>query len=204
MDPDVPGLSFTEVGMNAGIKEKELPGKFAGDDYQVLLVADKYQTGFDQPLLHTMYVDKRLAGVQAVQTLSRLNRTCPGKEDTFVLDFVNDARGDLRLVPALLRADRGRGEATPEQLYALQDAARRCADLPPRRGRGLLQRLLRAQGDQTPGDHAKLNAWLDKAVQRFKERSQSEHGAEECEEFRGRLMAFRNLYAFLSPGHPLR
>ena len=56
----------------------------------MLLVAEKYQTGFDQPLLHTMYVDKRLAGIQAVQTLSRLNRTCPGKEDTFVLDFVND------------------------------------------------------------------------------------------------------------------
>ena len=76
--------------MNEGIKEKQLPDKFAGDDYQVLLVAEKYQTGFDQPLLHTMYVDKRLSGVQAVQTLSRLNRTAPGKEDTFVLDFIND------------------------------------------------------------------------------------------------------------------
>ena len=60
----------------------------------MLIVAEKYQTGFDQPLLHTMYVDKRLDGVQAVQTLSRLNRTCPGKEDTFVLDFVNDAEDD--------------------------------------------------------------------------------------------------------------
>ncbi|HET7327103.1 MAG TPA: hypothetical protein VFJ14_07415 [Nocardioidaceae bacterium] len=63
----------------------------AGDDYQVLVVAEKYQTGFDQPLLHTMYVAKRLAGVNAVQTLSRLNRTHPGKEDTFILDFVNTA-----------------------------------------------------------------------------------------------------------------
>jgi len=75
--------------MNNGIREKELPERFATDEYQVLLVAEKYQTGFDQPLLHTMYVDKRLAGVQAVQTLSRLNRMHPGKEDTFVLDFVN-------------------------------------------------------------------------------------------------------------------
>src|SRR5665811_1013259 len=91
LDPDVPGLTYTEVGMNAGIKEKELPGKFAGDDYQVLLVAEKYQTGFDQPLLHTMYVDKRLSGVQAVQTLSRLNRIAPGKDSTFVLDFANGA-----------------------------------------------------------------------------------------------------------------
>ena len=76
--------------MNHGIRETELPDRFASSEFQVLLVAEKYQTGFDQPLLHTMYVDKRLSGIQAVQTLSRLNRTCPGKENTFVLDFVND------------------------------------------------------------------------------------------------------------------
>lgn len=72
-----------------GIKESELPEKFHGGEYQVLLVAEKYQTGFDEPLLHTMFVDKKLSGVKTVQTLSRLNRTCFGKEDTFVLDFVN-------------------------------------------------------------------------------------------------------------------
>jgi len=74
------------------IGEKELPERFSGGDYQVLIVAAKYQTGFDQPLLHSMYVDKRLAGVQAMQTLSRLNRTCAGKKDTFVLDFYNQAK----------------------------------------------------------------------------------------------------------------
>ena len=76
--------------MNGGkISEKQLPEEFRKQEYGILIAADKYQTGFDQPLLHTMYVDKRLADVQAVQTLSRLNRTFPGKEDTFVLDFVN-------------------------------------------------------------------------------------------------------------------
>lgn len=80
---------ITEEKMN-GFKEGELPDRFAGEEYQVLLVADKYQTGFDQPLLHTMYIDKKLRGVKAVQTLSRLNRTCPGKDDTFILDFKND------------------------------------------------------------------------------------------------------------------
>lgn len=75
--------------MNNGIKETELPEKFDSNEYQVLLVAEKYQTGFDQPQLHTIYVDKKLSGIQAVQTLSRLNRTCAGKEDTFVLDFRN-------------------------------------------------------------------------------------------------------------------
>ena len=88
-------VTYTEEGMNLGIREKELPEKFASQEYQVLLVAEKYQTGFDQPLLHTMYVDKRLAGIQAVQTLSRLNRIHPLKEDTFVLDFVND-RQEIR------------------------------------------------------------------------------------------------------------
>lgn len=87
---DKDGSSFTEPEMN-GFSEKELPEKFHSDEYKVLLVAEKYQTGFDEPLLHTMYVDKPLDGIKAVQTLSRLNRTCKGKNDTFVLDFVNEA-----------------------------------------------------------------------------------------------------------------
>src|SRR4029453_3080671 len=81
-DSDVPGKTWTEVAMNGGIKQSELPQKFDSHEYQVLLVAEKYQTGFDQPLLHTMYVDKKLTGLHAVQTLSRLNRTCAGKETT--------------------------------------------------------------------------------------------------------------------------
>ena len=94
-DPDT-GEEFTEPGMNIDvvtgkrIGEAALPARFDSPDYQILLVADKYQTGFDQPLLQAMYVDKRLDGVQAVQTLSRLNRVCLGKEAPFVLDFVND------------------------------------------------------------------------------------------------------------------
>ncbi len=81
------GVSESELN---GFKEKELPQMFEKEEYKILIVADKYQTGFDQPLLHTMYVDKKLSGVKAVQTLSRLNRMCAGKEDTFVLDFAND------------------------------------------------------------------------------------------------------------------
>ncbi|ANI89793.1 restriction endonuclease subunit R [Arachidicoccus ginsenosidimutans] len=88
IDDDYPdGVSEPEL-TNYG--EKELPDIFEKDEYKILIVADKYQTGFDQPLLHTMYVDKKLSGVKAVQTLSRLNRTYPGKDDTFVLDFAND------------------------------------------------------------------------------------------------------------------
>lgn len=84
------GESYTEEKMN-GIKESQLKSAFHGDEYSMLIVAEKYQTGFDEPLLHTMFVDKKLSGVKAVQTLSRLNRTTRGKDSTFVLDFVNSA-----------------------------------------------------------------------------------------------------------------
>ncbi len=90
----VDGVEYTETQMNSTadlkISEAQLPDYFASDSFNLLLVADKYQTGFDEPKLHTMFVDKGLSGVKAVQTLSRLNRTCSGKNDTYVLDFVNN------------------------------------------------------------------------------------------------------------------
>lgn len=89
-------VEYTEEKLNkradgTHIKESQLKEEFHKDEYAMLIVAEKYQTGFDEPLLHTMFVDKKLKGVKAVQTLSRLNRTCAGKTDTFVLDFVNTA-----------------------------------------------------------------------------------------------------------------
>lgn len=87
---EVDGEVYTEVGMNGGLDEGMLPEVFDGDDYDILIVADKYQTGFDQPKLAAMYVDKTLRGLAAVQTLSRLNRICPPYDkQPFVLDFVN-------------------------------------------------------------------------------------------------------------------
>lgn len=85
-----PSMNFDEVSGRT-ISEAELPSKFDSPEYQILIVAEKYQTGFDQPLLQAMYVDKSLDGVQAVQTLSRLNRTADKKVKPFVLDFVNNA-----------------------------------------------------------------------------------------------------------------
>lgn len=80
----------TSVALNPGLKGRDIREAFKGDEYQILLVANKFQTGFDQPLLCGMYIDKRLDGIQAVQTLSRLNRCHPGKDTTYVLDFVNE------------------------------------------------------------------------------------------------------------------
>ena len=87
LDPDQP---FTEANMNPGLKGRSLATAFDTDEYNVMLVANKFQTGFDQPLLVAMYVDKKLSGVTTVQTLSRLNRTYPGKDNTYILDFVNN------------------------------------------------------------------------------------------------------------------
>lgn len=87
-DKEINGKSYSEVGLN-GFSEAMLKDEFKKGKYRFLIVAEKYQTGFDEPLLHTMYVDKRLEGINAVQTLSRLNRICKNKEDTCVLDFVN-------------------------------------------------------------------------------------------------------------------
>ena len=84
------GFTENSPALNPQLKSRDIREAFKGVEYQLLLVANKFQTGFDQPLLCGMYVDKRLAGIQAVQTLSRLNRAYPGKDTTYVLDFVND------------------------------------------------------------------------------------------------------------------
>jgi type I restriction enzyme R subunit len=93
---------FTETGkeLNQGLNGRDIRDAFATQDYQLLLVANKFQTGFDQPLLCGMYVDRRLAGIQAVQTLSRLNRAHPGKDTTYVLDFMNGAEDILKAFQA--------------------------------------------------------------------------------------------------------
>ena len=87
---DYGGVKVTEASLN-GFPSSQIEERFREDPYRFLVVADKFQTGYDEPLLHTMYVDKILSGIKAVQTLSRLNRAHPGKHDTFVLDFANDA-----------------------------------------------------------------------------------------------------------------
>ncbi|MGI9093363.1 MAG: type I restriction endonuclease subunit R [Mycobacteriales bacterium] len=118
VDPTDTAVSYTEAMMN-GFGERQLPKRLASDDYQVLVVAEKYQTGFDQPLLHTMYVDKKLAGVRAVQTLSRLNRIHPGKADTFVLDFANKAE-EIRDAFEPFFEQSSAAPTDPNLLYALE------------------------------------------------------------------------------------
>ena len=195
-DDKAPGVTWTEPGMNDGISEKELPERFATQEYRVLLVAEKYQTGFDQPLLHTMYVDKRLAGIQAVQTLSRLNRVHPRKEDTFVLDFVND-REDIREAFKVYYEGAEMGEEVdPARMYAIKgelDASGVYLDEEIERFCAVYFKPRRRQSAR---DHQAMNAALDSAVSRFATRR--EEDAEEAEDWRGKVQAFLNLYGFLS------
>jgi type I restriction enzyme R subunit len=168
IDKDFKDKEYTEVGMNNGIKEKELPEKFATEEYQVLLVAEKYQTGFDQPLLHTMYVDKRLSGIQAIQTLSRLNRTHPGKEDTFVLDFVNDTKEILDSFQPYYEQTSVGEQANPQQLYELQAKLDAQQVYYKAEVEEFAKVFYRPKETQNLADHAKMNACLDPAVERFK------------------------------------
>ena len=192
-DPDDPGSSYTEVGMNDGLAESELPETFERDDYRVLLVAEKYQTGFDQPLLQTMYVVKRLAGVQAVQTLSRLNRIAPGKSRTFVLDFANEEDDIYTAFKPYYETTPVGENADPHRLSELQHRLLEWAIFTPADVTAFAEVWYRGRRDHSASDHRVMNAVLDAVVQRFRAREE-----EEREKFRGQLKAYRNLYAFLS------
>ncbi len=192
-DPQDPGSSYTEISMNNGIAESELPEAFERDDYRVLLVAEKYQTGFDQPLLQTMYVVKRLAGVQAVQTLSRLNRIAAGKSRTFVLDFANDEDDIYKAFKPYYEATPVGENADPHRLSELQHRLLEWAIFTPTDVTAFAEIWYRGKRDHSATDHRVMNAVLDAVVQVFKGRDE-----EEREEFRGQLTAYRNLYAFLS------
>ena len=196
VDDKIPDKTYTEEGMNLGIREKELPEKFATGEYQVLLVAEKYQTGFDQPLLHTMYVDKRLAGIQAVQTLSRLNRTHPLKEDTFILDFVNERDEIQEAFKQFYEGAVMGEEVDPARLYEIKAELDRSGIYLPEEVERFCEVFFQAKARQSFGDHKAMNAVLDPAVDRF--RGLQESNEDEAELWRGRLWAFRNLYAFLS------
>lgn len=177
-----------------GYGEKELPKIFNEDDYKILIVADKYQTGFDQPLLHTMYVDKKLSGVKAVQTLSRLNRKAQGKEDTFVLDFANDRQGILDSFQPYYEKTIVKEEPDINHLFDLKHK--------------LDERLLYLQSEidgfakiyfmnsmnHTVKDQSHLYSFIDPAVDRYKALQTDD----ERDEFKKSLRTWTNLYSFLA------
>jgi type I restriction enzyme R subunit len=185
------GLDYTESQMN-GFPESQTAERFRGDEYRILIVAEKYQTGFDQPLLHTMYADKKLDGVRAVQTLSRLNRIHPGKDDTFILDFRNDA-------DTIREAFEPYYETTiaeptdPNLLFDAEDRLLASEVLREEEINEFAEVFYKPKVEQTKADHALLYVKLGPAKERF-----AGLGEGEQEEFRNRLTRFVKLYSFLS------
>ena len=186
------GVEFTEPEMN-GFGYKELRKKFATDEYQLLLVADKYQTGFDQPLLHTMYVDKKLSGVKAVQTLSRLNRTASGKEDTFVLDFVNERETILESFQPYYEVTTVQETTDPNHLYDLKSEIEKTQIIWQTDVDHFTSLYFANTKAFNVKDQAKLNAYIDPAVERFKGLPE-----EAQDDIKNAMQAFTRLYSFLS------
>ena len=119
------GMALTSERLN-GFSDRKIPSMLKQDPYRILIVADMFQTGYDEPLLHTMYVDKALSDIKAVQTLSRLNRCCPGKHDTFVLDFANKPEVIREAFSRYYRTTILSGETDPNKLHDLVSVLERC------------------------------------------------------------------------------
>ncbi|OBG87865.1 restriction endonuclease subunit R [Mycobacterium sp. E802] len=202
-DPDSGLEKVTEASMNPGLKGRDLRGVFATDEYQVMLVANKFQTGFDQPLLVAMYVDKRLSGVAAVQTLSRLNRTAPGKDQTFVLDFANAAEDIVEAFEPYYDATTLADVTDPNIVHQTVNKLDAAGIYQELEINGLVADYLKYA--QQPGKgHEALNKWIKPArdVFRDRERQARDHGdslaLEELDIFRKDIGTFLRQYDFLS------
>jgi type I restriction enzyme, R subunit len=181
------GQSYTESGMN-GFPEAQTAKSFERPEYRFLIVANKFQTGFDQPLLHTMYVDKKLGGVNAVQTLSRLNRTHPNKKGTMVLDFANESDAIKAAFEPYYETTLLSEATDPNLLYEVQT---RLAAFPVYTD-GDVAAFAKVYFDPK-ATQDRLYAALAPMVERFQALSQ-----EERQDFRGQLTDYVRLYAFLA------
>ncbi|MDN7908311.1 DEAD/DEAH box helicase family protein [Burkholderia diffusa] len=214
-DPDSYPSPVTETSreLNPGLKGRDIRDTFAEPDYHLLLVANKFQTGFDQPLLCGMYVDKMLGGIQAVQTLSRLNRAHPGKDTTYILDFVNEAGEILKAFKTYYETAELEATTDPHHVYDLRaklDAAGYYDDFE-------VDRVTKVELDPK-GTQAQLQAAIapvaDRLLRRYKAAQQDRTAAESQHDekavqaakdtldalvlFKNDMGAFVRLYAFLS------
>ncbi|MEO6039979.1 MAG: type I restriction endonuclease, partial [Saprospiraceae bacterium] len=177
----------TEAALN-GFSGASIPEEFKKSENRFLIVANKFQTGFDQPLLHTMYVDKMLGGVSAVQTLSRLNRTIRGKDDTFVLDFANEAEAIKKAFDPFYETTMLSEATDPAKLFDLQSALDAFQVYTPAQVQEFSDKILAG----LPVDE--LHLILEKAAAVFK--SNLDEAAQE--DFRAKVKSYVRLYAFLA------
>jgi type I restriction enzyme, R subunit len=207
------GFTETSKALNPGLNGRDIRDAFKGDDFQILLVANKFQTGFDQPLLCGMYVDRRLAGIQAVQTLSRLNRAHPGKDTTYVLDFVNSSEDVLAAFKTYYATAELESVTDPNLVYDLRaklDASGYYDEFEVDRVVKIEMNPKAKQGDLI----AALEPVVDRLLKRFKQAQEKQRNAaakkdaKAAEEangeinvlilFKADLGVFQRLYSFLS------
>ncbi len=181
------GAKVTEASLN-GFPSSQIADKIQGDPYRFLICADKFQTGYDEPLLHTMYVDKQLSGIKAVQTLSRLNRAHPKKHDVFVLDFMNDADTIQLAFADYYRTTILAEETDPNKLHDLKAALDSYQIYAPAQVDELVRLYLGG------ADRDRLDPILDVCVADYCERLDEDGQVD----FKGKAKAFLRTYGFLS------
>ncbi len=184
---DYGGKKVTEATLN-GFPSSKIAETFQEDPYRFLVCADKFQTGYDEPLLHTMYVDKTLSGVRAVQTLSRLNRSHPKKHDVFVLDFLNDAETITKAFADYYRTTILADETDPNRLHNLQADLDGAPVYSPDQVRAFVKLYLDG------ADRRRLDPILDRCVEAYL----TDLDEDGQVRFKGRAKAFTRAYAFLS------
>jgi type I restriction enzyme R subunit len=184
---------YTESNLNK-FPDTETVERFDTAEYQILIVAEKHQTGFDQSLLHTMYVDKKLSGIKAVQTLSRVNRSCKGKTETFILDFVN-ARKDIEKAFQDYYQATGVAETTdPNTIYDIKNVLDSFSVYTDSEIDAFAKVFFKGIKQQGNIDLAKLNGFIDPAVDRYNALPKDQDKMY----FKGELEKFISLYAFLT------
>ncbi len=181
------GAKVSEVSLN-GFSSGEIAGKIQTDPYRFLICAEKFQTGYDEPLLHTMYVDKPLSGIKAVQTLSRLNRAHPQKHDCFVLDFQNNSEAITYAFQDYYRTTLLAEETDPNKLHDLKAALDSAQVYSPEQIRQVVELFLGG------ADRDNLDPILDLCVVAYKVRL----GEDGQVEFKGKAKVFCRTYSFLS------
>ena len=180
------GTKVTEASLN-GFSSNRIADEIQRDPYRFLICADKFQTGYDEPLLHTMYVDKVLSGIKAVQALSRLNRAHPKKHDAFVLDFTNDADTMQNAFADYYRTTILADETDPDRLHDLKAALNGCQVYDPAQINELVKRYLAG------ADRDQIDPLLDACVAVYREQL-DESGQVD---FKGKAKAFLRTYGFL-------
>ncbi|KAF0099883.1 MAG: helicase type I site-specific restriction-modification system restriction subunit [bacterium] len=181
------GAKVTEASLN-GFPSNAIADRIQEDPYRFLICADKFQTGYDEPLLHTMYVDKPLSGIKAVQTLSRLNRAHPKKHDVFVLDFMNDTDGIKQSFEPYYRTTVLADETDPNKLHDLKAALDAYQVYAPEQVEALVALYLEG------ADRDRLDPILDACVATYKEQLDEDGQVD----FKGKAKAFTRTYEFLA------